>query len=444
MPSKSKKKQNRTVGLHSHTLIWLRWIAISGQTAAILIVAFGFNLDFPIKSSLLVIAASAWLNVILSISARDNRRISERNLLAQLVFDLVQLGILVGLTGGLSNPFMVLFAAPVVVAVTALRFRDASALFALTILMIMLLSQFSLPLPLWNGELISIESALYQLGLAAATIITIAFTGTYVWRVSSDRNRMATALAATEAALANEHKLTALGGLAAATAHELGTPLGTIQLVAKELNRHLDSKRADKSYIDAEFVRDDLELILSQAKACRQILGKLSSRGAEKDPFHARLSMSALLEEVCSAQMQTKIELGYNVSRNTTDKATLEPELNRRPETRHAINAFIENAISFAKKKVQVTAQWDEEKITIAICDDGPGFDPAIQERLGDPYVTSRQGGDDRGQGGMGLGFFISKTLIERTGGIIAVSRSEALGGAKVQISWPRTKIEVQ
>ncbi len=436
MIKSAQKQQNLAIGLHSHTLIWLRWIAIFGQTAAILIVEYVLDLDLALQASLLVIAASAWLNVILSISARENRRISEKNLFAQLFFDLVQLGLLLGLTGGLSNPFLVLFAAPVVVAVTALRFRDAAALFALTFFMILLLAEFALPLPWQNGQIIKVDSQLYQLGLAAATIITIGFTGIYVWRISSDRNRMANALTATEAALANEHRLSALGGLAAATAHELGTPLGTIQLVAKELSRNLDSANDKK---DWQSIRSDLDLILSQAVSCRQILGKLSNPGAENDPFHARHSLSSLLEEICAAQIQTDIELGYYV-----DGSGPEPQLQRRPEISHAMNAFVENAISFAKEKVQITAQWDSEQITISICDDGPGFDPVIQERLGDPYVTSRQGGNARGQGGLGLGFFISKNLIERTDGIIAVSRSDTLGGAKVIIRWSREKIEAQ
>ncbi|PHR57141.1 MAG: histidine kinase [Robiginitomaculum sp.] len=420
--------------MHGETLILLRWIAIAGQTVAILLIEFGLDYHLPLKSCLAVIAASAWVNVYLGMSARNIGRISNRSIFWQLNFDLAQMGLLLGLTGGLSNPFLMLFAAPVVVAVTALRFREAIIMFAFVGIMIVGMAQFGFPLPAPDGQVIAVSSAVYRTGLAIATIITIAFTAIYVWRISLERNRMAQALSATETVLAKETRLAALGGLAAATAHELGTPLGTIQLVAKEINRGL---------VDNPDLKEDLELILSQAKACRLILQKLSTRGAENDLFHARHSLSALLEEITAAQPPSQITLHTLVSSKETGNPTPEPKLQRQPEILHALTAFVENALSFAKSAVEITGRWDVDWITITICDDGPGFDSAILERLGEPYVTSRRGGNEQGEGGLGLGFFISKTLIERTGGQIVCGKSQSMGGAMVQIVWPRAKIDL-
>lgn len=431
-------------GLRGSTLVLLRWAAIFGQTITVLLIYFGLGFDLPLKSSLVVIAISAWLNVFLTISMRGNRHISDRNLFAQLLFDLVQLAILIGLTGGLSNPFLILFAAPVVVAMTALRLREAAILFFLVGGMMIVLAKIALPLPLPDATSITKASSIYQFGLAIATLITIAFTGIYVWRVSTERNRMEAALAATEAVLAHEQRLAALGGLAAATAHELGTPLGTIQLVAKELNRGLENGCILNNSTKPCRIKEDLDLILSQASACRQILGKLSDRGAENDPFHAKLLLSCLLEEVCAPKMSPEISLSWSASSRDPDAAPTEPELQRQPEIFHALTAFIENAVSFANTKVDVSARWDHDWISITICDDGPGFDPSILERLGDPYITTRQGGNEQGQGGLGLGFFISKNLIERTGGQITCGRSDFLGGAMVQVVWSRASVEIK
>ncbi|MBL1430295.1 MAG: ActS/PrrB/RegB family redox-sensitive histidine kinase [Robiginitomaculum sp.] len=441
MPYSANKLLKNYGGLRSSTLVLLRWAAIAGQTITILLVHFGFGFTLPLKSSLAVIAISAALNIYLMSASPSNKRLNKNQLFGQLSFDLLQLGALIGLTGGLSNPFLVLFAAPVVVAMTVLRFREAALLFLLVVVMVILLAKYSLPLPLPDDHIWTFGSTLFQFGLTAATLITIAFTGIYVWRISSERNQMAEALSATEAVLATEHRLSALGGLAAATAHELGTPLGTIQLAAKELNRELKNGCFYSSTEERCRVQEDLDLILSQAIRCRQILGKLSQPGVENDPFHAKLSLSALLEETCAPLMSPNISLVWSVKSKNLEPSSKQPTLQRKPEILHSLSAFTENALSFAKSSVEITGLWDDDWIIITICDDGPGFDQNILERLGDPYVTSRRGGNERSQGGLGLGFFISKNLIERTGGEIKCGKSSALGGAMVQIIWPKNVI---
>ncbi|MBL4618192.1 MAG: ActS/PrrB/RegB family redox-sensitive histidine kinase [Robiginitomaculum sp.] len=438
MPHSGNKLLKHHGGLRGSTLVLLRWAAIAGQSITILLVHFGFGFELPLRSSLAVIAISAALNLYLMSSSTSNKRLSKNQLFGQLSFDLVQLGVLIGLTGGLSNPFLVLFAAPVVVAMTVLRFRESALLFLLVVVMVIVLAKFSLPLPLPNNHIWTFGSSLFQFGLTAATLITIAFTSIYVWRISSERNQMAAALDATEAVLAKEHRLSALGGLAAATAHELGTPLGTIQLAAKELSRQLENGCLYSGTKQQCQIQEDLDLILSQSIRCRQILGRLSQSGVENDPFHAKLSLSALLEEVCAPLINTNIGLSWNAQGKDLKPIAKEPILQRKPETLHSLSAFIENALSFAKSSVEITGLWDHDWIIITISDDGPGFDQNILQRLGEPYVTSRRGGNEKGQGGLGLGFFISKNLIERTGGEIKCGRSSALGGAMVQIIWPR------
>lgn len=421
-------------GLRADTLTNLRWIAIAGQTIAVTGVYYGLGFPLPIRAALLVIAASAWLNVYLTFMARSQRRISDANVLAQLSFDLVQMSVLLGLSGGVANPFISLLVAPVVVAITALRLRESLTLVILVVVAVTVLWSVALPLPWPPGTPVLAQSDLYRTGLLLATMVTIAFTGMYVWRVSSERNRTAAALSATEAVLAREQKLAALGGLAAATAHELGTPLGTIAIVANELRRDLTHSCP---------LKDDLDLILDQAKSCRSILGKMSQPGAEEDLYHSQVKVSAMLQEVEQEVHSKGVYLEIRAMSRFMDATSPEPVFRRMPEVMHALTAFAENAASFAESRVLLSAKWDMDNVEISIADDGPGFAPDILERLGDPYVTSREGGNDKGEGGMGLGFFISKTLIERTRGRIICDRSEELGGALVQIAWKRKDIEI-
>lgn len=421
-------------GLRADTLTNLRWIAIAGQTLVVLGVFYGLEFPLPIRAALLIIAASAWLNVYLTFLARTQRRISDANVLVQLCFDLVQMSVLLGLTGGLANPFIMLLVAPVVVGITALRLREALILVVMVVVAVIMLWSVYLPLPWPAGTPVLAQSDLYRTGLLLATMVTIFFTGMYVWRVSSERNRTAAALSATEAVLAREQQLAALGGLAAATAHELGTPLGTIALVANELRRDLKTSCP---------LRDDLDLIVDQAKSCRSILGKMGQPGQEEDLYHSQVKVSAMLHEIQEDVRCDGVEMESRAMSRSMDATSPEPVFRRMPEIIHALTAFAENAVSFAETKVALVARWDMDNVEISISDDGPGFAPEILERLGDPYVTSREGGNQKGEGGLGLGFFISKTLIERTGGRIVCDRSEELGGARVQIEWKRKEVEI-
>ncbi len=266
------------------TLILLRWLAVFGQTVAVLFVRFGLDVDFPFTPALALIGVSVGLNLWLIASRRSNELALEWEAAAQLTYDVVQLAALLALTGGLQNPFVFLFVAPVAVSATVLRPSITAILAALTFICVGVISVWRLPLP-WPEGLAFDMPTLYQTGLAAAVLIGLGFTSVYAWRVAAEEERLNIALAAVQAVLAREQTLSALGGLAAAAAHELGTPLATIHLVAKEMARDLppDDPRAE-----------DFALLVTQSERCRAILGQLSAKGEEADVMAARARRSSL------------------------------------------------------------------------------------------------------------------------------------------------------
>ena len=418
-------------GVRARTLIMLRWIAVIGQSLAVLFVAYGLHFTIPLAACLAVISMSAWLNIFLG--AAGARASSPRYTLAQLAFDLVQIAVLLGLTGGLANPFLLFLGVPVMVAITALSLRDALILALLAVVAMAALARFALPLPWMAGTRPDIPE-LYIFGQIAAMIIATGFIAFYVWRVSREGQRMQAALTATEAVLAKESRLSALGGLAAAVAHELGTPLGTIALVAGEM-RHALPEQDD--------LGEDAALLVEQAKRCRTILARLSAPGAGEDPVHARHTLAGLLEEIAAPLRVSGTTISTSAAPKSGCQDDTMPVLRRQPEIMHALGAFAENAADFSQSRVDLGGFWDDNWLEIIICDDGPGFDDDVRDRLGEPYVTTRPGGDERGHGGLGLGVFIAKTLIERTHGTVKLGSSAKMGGVMVRVIWPRSAIEI-
>ena len=408
------------------TLIVLRWLAVIGQTVSVLFVRYGLDVEFPVGWALAAIAVSVALNLALTFMRRAQELALEWEAAAQLAYDVVQLAVLLALTGGLQNPFVFLFVAPVAVSATILRPAVTAMLAALTFACVGVISVLRLPLPWPEGAAPFNLPPLYQLGIAAAVLVGLAFTSVYAWRVAAEEERLNIALAAVQAVLAREQTLSALGGLAAAAAHELGTPLATIHLVAKEMARDLkaDDPRAE-----------DLQLLVTQSERCRAILGQLSARRETGDVMHARAPMRVLLEEIAGPHEG----LGTAIVITAEGEGPL--DVKRMPEVVHALGGIVENAVGFASTRVDIEARWTADAVEITVRDDGPGFAPAILSRLGEPYLTER---DHQGAaGGLGLGFFISKTLLERTGGKLEVrNRRPPNQGAMVKTVWPRTSIE--
>jgi two-component system sensor histidine kinase RegB len=417
--------------LRLRTLLALRWLAIAGQTVAVLFVHFGLGFKLPLLACLCVIGASAWLNVFLAFAHPNQRLTSAREATMQLAFDLAQLALLLGLTGGLNNPFVILFVAPVTIAAASLRPQYTMILGLFALCAIAMLAAFGLPLPWIPGEAFTLPPV-FKLGLGAALVIGLVFTAVYAYRVSSEEERLADALTATQAVLAREQRLAALGGLAAAAAHELGTPLATIQVTAKEMTRELPEGP----------LLDDARLLVSQTERCRDILRRLSAGPDSGDVMVDRQTLGQLLEEAAGRHPDIPGAILRISTKGPGDDAAL--VLKRTPEVLYGLGNLMQNAMEFAATTVEIKGEWDQKNVTISIGDDGPGFDSDVLPRLGEPYVTSR-GQEELSDGyeGMGLGFFIAKTLLERSGATVNFrNKTPPDSGASVRIVWPRASIE--
>lgn len=412
------------------TLIGIRWIAIGGQTAAILVVWLWLDYPMPVIACFALTALSAWLNLFLKIRFPANLRLRDTPAALLLAYDTIQLAGLLYLTGGLQNPFAALLVVPVIVSATALPLKQTLMLGGLTVLVTTILWPLHLPLPWEPGEFVPLPS-LYTAGVWIAIIAASAFAAVYTFRVASEARKLAHALSATELVLEREHHLSELDGLAAAAAHELGTPLATIAVVAKELQKELG--------IDGP-LSADVALLISQSARCREILGRLTSLGTSSDWSHGRRGITHVLAEAIEPYADGDIEIVVTADGNTGP----EPTDRRNPAILYGLGNIIENAIDFATSRVDIVAIWDDEQVSVEVADDGPGFAPEIIDRIGEPYVTTRARRGDRQAfgdegGGMGLGFFIAKTFLERSGARIRLSNRVAPAtGAIVKIRWPR------
>jgi two-component system sensor histidine kinase RegB len=417
-------------GLRLRTLMLLRWVSILGQTIAVLWVGLVLKFDIPIVPCLTVIGAAGVMNLSFGLAWSGARLAREREALFQLAFDLIELSLLLVLTGGLSNPFTLLMMAPVVVGAATLPTRHAAALGGLALLIVGAMSLWSAPLPWIVGQPFVLPP-LYEQGLGIATAVGIVFTAAYAWQAQAEGQRMELALAATQAVLSREQRLSALGGLAAAAAHELGTPLATIQVVTKEMRRGLEPGTS---------LYEDVELLISQAERCREILRQLSRQPDASDAHHERMSLTQLMDEVSTPHQGPDILINTEV---TCAPGASILEVRRRAEILHGLTAFVENAVDFAESMVEVTAYYDAERLTITVRDDGPGFSADVMAKLGEPYVTTRSHGENSRSGhlGMGLGFFIAKTLLERSGARVEFHNARR-GGAVIAARWPRGRIE--
>jgi len=408
------------------TLIVLRWLAIGGQLAAVTFVRLVLNVDFPLSWAVATVGISIVLNLALMARRRSQELALEWEAAAQLAYDAIQLAVLLALTGGLQNPFVFLFVAPVAVSATVLRPAVTAMLAALTFALVGVISVMRLPLPWPDGEVPFDLPPLYQLGVAAAVLVGLGFTSVYAWRVAAEEERLNFALAAVQAVLSREQTLSALGGLAAAAAHELGTPLATIHLVAKEMARELkpDDPRAE-----------DLQLLVTQSERCRAILGQLSANRERGDVMIQRAPIRVMLEEIVAPHEGLGTEIVIDA------QGTGPLEIKRMPEIVHSLGGIVENAVGFARVRVDIEARWDADFVEISVRDDGPGFASAVLNRLGEPYLTVRD--EEGAAGGLGLGFFISKTLLERTGAKLETrNRRPPNEGAVVKVRWPRAAIE--
>jgi two-component system sensor histidine kinase RegB len=416
--------------LRLDTLVRLRWLAIIGQTAAIAFVDQVLGFTVAAAPCLLLVGLSALLNIALRLRYPMTQRIGQWPALALLAYDVVQLSGLLYLTGGLENPFAILLLVPVIVSATTLAPRPTILLGLMVIAAATGLGFDHLPLPWYPGERLAVPPP-YVAGIWVALVSACVFTGVYAFRVAEESRQLARALNATEMVLAREHHLSALDGLAAAAAHELGTPLATISLVAKELQREMppDSPHAD-----------DVALLTSQSQRCREILTRLASLSGHNDHHLARLPLSHLIEEVVEPYRAFAARILVVPPKGDGP----EPVGRRNPAIVQGLVNLMENAVDFAKEEVTVASEWTDGEVAITIADDGPGFAADVIDRIGEPYVTSRDGGAPREAGGLGLGFFIAKTLLERSGATLELAnRTPPETGAVVRVTWPRSLMDI-
>ncbi|MCP2672056.1 ActS/PrrB/RegB family redox-sensitive histidine kinase [Maricaulaceae bacterium EIL42A08] len=407
------------------TLILLRWLAVVGQTLCVVVVYYGLGFDLPLGLCLGAIAASAWVNAWVSLALPTQRFAKDWEAFLQLAYDVIQLMVLLALTGGLTNPFSVMLVGPVVIAVAALPTRWWAILAVIATAGSIILALWHFPLP-WSGLEPELPP-LYQAAIWVALAIAIAFTAMYAWRVGSEARRMGTALAATQTVLAREQRLSALGALSAAAAHELGTPLATLQLTAKEILRAASD----------ETLREDAELMVSQAQRCREILQRLSQNHEASDRMHDRVGLREAMEEAAAPLRGLGAEIVVTLEPDPQDPEP--PVMQRRAEVIYALGNFVENAVDYSTSRVSITGRWTAETLEFTVVDDGPGFPPDILAKLGEPYVTTRRA--EPGHGGLGLGVFIAITLVERIGGRVELDNTPKLG-ASVRLILPRADLE--
>ena len=416
--------------LRLNTLVGLRWLAVAGQSAAILVGALGFGLKFPILACLGLVAASAALNLALRWRFPVSMQLTERGAAVLLAYDILQLSGLLLLTGGIANPFSILLLAPVTIAATSLSLRDALGLLALALVCATGLLGASMPLPWPGGGSLNLPST-YVLAGWVAFGVSAAFVTLYAYRVAAEARQTASALTAAELVLARVQHLSQIDGLAAAAAHELGTPLATVALVVRELAAE---PRADEAF------KEDLRLLEQSVERCREILGKLSApaglAGQQMD-----ISSPVELAEIAASPHRLH-GVAISVEGEGPDPP---PKCPRGPGVLYGLGNLVENAVSFAEKAVVIRTSWSKSAVTITIADDGPGFPSSVLARIGQPYLSQRDGARRKQEagGGLGLGLFIARSLLERSRASLQFANADAPHrGAVVTISWPRAAYE--
>lgn len=440
-PLTSKDSDN---WLRLRTLILLRWWAILGQATALIVAQrlFGLSLDLGLCS--FVIGVSVITNLVASFIYPENKRLSEREIFGIVCYDMLQLGLLLYLTGGLHNPFSILIIGPVIISASALSLRSTVFLGVMSLAIVSVLTTFYLPLRTEDGVVLEMPD-MFLFGTWIAIVIAILFLGVYSRWIVSEMESMSAALQATQMALAREQKLTDLGGVVAATAHELGTPLATIKLASAELMADLPDPEQ----------REDARLISEQADRCRDILRSMGRIG--KEDLHMREApITALVDEAAEPHASRGKAIIHD-HRALSGTVKDQPIVLRRPDVLHGLRNLIQNAVDFAESTVWIESEWSDKVISVRIMDDGNGYPATVIGRIGEPFVRRRNQSSDHAARpsyeGMGLGLFIAKTLLERSGAELSFAngadsfrglKSHAQRkGAFVEVRWPRDRLDI-
>ncbi|MEV8465174.1 sensor histidine kinase RegB [Fluviibacterium sp. DFM31] len=436
------KSEARSHWIRLRTLIVLRWIAICGQLATITFAQILVDIDIPLGLCYLAVSASVLSNFVAMFAYPQNKRLTEGEVVSMLLFDISQLCFLLYLTGGLNNPFALLVLAPVTISASVLRLQSTVILGGSALVLITLVALFHVPLQTRQGEIMEMPGY-FLFGFWIAIVTGLSFIAGYARRISIEIHSMSEALLATQMALSREQKLTDLGGVVAAAAHELGTPLATIKLVSSELLSELEDPD----------LKSDAELIRDQADRCRDILRSMGRAG--KDDKHLQYApIDTVIREAADPHMARGKEIHFTASPDV-DGDSQQPTITRQPEIIHGLRNLTQNAVDFAHGNVWIDARWNARTIRVKISDDGDGYPAHVIGRLGDPFLRRRRSEAEQAKRpeyeGMGLGLFIAKTLLERTGAhldfyngsdpfLLSNERPER-SGAIVEVSWPREQV---
>ena len=418
-----RTKEN--LNLDKNTLTFLRYIAIFGQFLAINIVFFYLGLPFPIQLSYIIIFIGLITNLYLQFGIKINQ-LKDFYAAIFLVFDLIQLSILLYLTGGIFNPFCFLLIIPAIVSSTFLSMGTTIILGVITSLLLLTISFFHLPLPGEEMNLLHFPN-FYKTGIVISIFIGLIFLSYFGIRFAGETKKRSEALNKLQEVISKEYELESLGGQAAAAAHSLGTPLATISVVAKELKKEIGS---DKE------ISKDIDLLISQTKRCSEILKQISKKQIKEDVFLSSIKFEDLLEEIINSFKETsskEIDLDLEDDNNKIN-------IERTPEIIYGLRNFIGNAIKFSKSKVIIYLKSDSQKIEIKINDDGPGIPDDVIDKIGEPYIKSKST-ELNLNSGLGLGTFLGKTLLERQGAKLSFKKNNGLGGALIIINWEIKKL---
>lgn len=405
-----------------HTLTMTRWVAVIGQLFAILFVHFSLGIELPLAALLPAVVLSALVNLALVLGLKATTRLPERGSVLLFAYDISQLCWLLAFTGGIQNPFASLVLVPVALASATLSLRATAAIAALGLVGLAALGLVSDSLP-WREAPLTLPP-LYRFAIWAGLCIATLLISVFVWSIAEEARRRAEALHVTQMALAREQQMSALGGQAAAAAHLLGTPLGTITIIAKELLNELDGGP----------LAEESHELYTQALRCRELLkglGRPSPGQGEHERF-TRAPLSSQLETLAADLARPGRTMTVRVE---VEDGTAEPSLVLRPEIRHSIANLIENAVRFARTSVIMRVCPSRDSCLLEIEDDGPGFPPEVLDWLGEPFLSTR-----REEGGLGLGIFIADTLLARTGATLHFENAK--DGARVTIAWPAAALE--
>jgi len=408
------------IQLDKRTLVILRWIAIIGQYLTISIVYFVLKFELPFFYCSTIILIGILTNFYLQFQFKKNQ-LNNFTSTFFLFYDLIQLSLLLYLTGGVTNPFTILLIVPAIVSSTFLTLRSTINLSFITIIILILLTINHLPLP-HSGELHFHVPDIYLYAVPIAIIIGLTFLTYFGVRFGIESRKRTEALNKLELILAKEHELESIGLQAAAAAHSLGTPLSTITVIARELEKEIGNNPKYSK---------DIDLLLSETKRCSDILKDLSKDQLEEDSFLSDIK----IEELLSAIVRSFTEISEKKISLLVEQNKLNPQIERTLEITYGLRNFIGNAVKYSNSSVDVILESNNKITEVKVCDDGPGFSEDILNVLGEPYIRSKNK-IISSKSGLGLGTFIGKTLLERMKANVSFDKCPNINGAMVTIKW--------